>query len=192
MADSAAALLGETALLERAVGYLRGCLRLVEPALLDRPTPCADWNLRTLLLHLNRSMAAVQEAADEGAVVVRPPVGDLDPRFDPVAAVRRSAGSLIGAWANEPHPLVSVGGWPVPSGYIAGAGALEIAVHGWDVAAACRHSRRIPAPLAEEVLALCHDLVLPADRPQRFAAPIDAVPWAPADHRLLAYLGRRS
>ncbi|HEY0002283.1 MAG TPA: maleylpyruvate isomerase N-terminal domain-containing protein, partial [Actinoplanes sp.] len=66
MMDSA--LRGGCAVLERAVAYALGNLALVSAPLLARPTPCPRWDLATLLRHLADSMAAVQEAADEGRV----------------------------------------------------------------------------------------------------------------------------
>jgi uncharacterized protein (TIGR03086 family) len=193
MPGSPAILLGGTALLERAVGYTLGSLRLVESWLLDRPTPCAEWDLRALLAHLNDSLTALHEAADLGSVGLGGGRVDVDVRVDPVAALRSRACGLVGAWTKQVvSEVVSVGGCPVPSGYVTGAGAVEVAVHGWDIAEACGHHRPIPTRLAEELLELCYVVVLSEDRPTRFAAPVDVSPWSSADHRLLAYVGRRA
>lgn len=191
MSDSAT-LLGGTALLERAVGYALGSLRSVRRDAMTNRTPCRDWDLRALLAHMNDSLAAVQEAADLGNVVLGGPVEPVDPLVDPVAALRNRACGMIGAWTREGQSeLVSVGGLQVPSDFVTGAGAIEIAVHGWDVAVACGQSRPIPRGLAEELLECCYLLVTPDDRPERFAPPTDVSPWAPAGDRLLAYLGRQ-
>ncbi|MDP9319453.1 MAG: hypothetical protein M3O94_10385 [Actinomycetota bacterium] len=45
--------------------------------------------------------------------------------------------------------MTSVGGCPVPSSLVTGAGAIEVAVHGWDVAVACGQQRPLPEQLAE-------------------------------------------
>ena len=71
------------------------------------------------------------------------------------------------------------------------AGALEIAVHGWDVARACGEDRPIPAELAEQLLDLLPVLVTDADRVERFAAPIAVPPSAGPGDQLVARLGRR-
>ena len=47
------ALTGGFALLERAMGYTLGGLVLVRPEDMVARTPCAAWDLRTLLLHMN-------------------------------------------------------------------------------------------------------------------------------------------
>jgi uncharacterized protein (TIGR03086 family) len=201
MTDRAVTLLGGTALLERAVGYTLGSLRLVTREAMTNPTPCRDWDLRALLAHMNDSLAALQEAADLGDIALGNiglgniglggPGEAADPRVDPVAALRDRACGIIGAWTREGgSEVLSVGGCPVPSDYVTGAGAIEVAVHGWDVAIACGHPRPIPRRLAEELLECCYVLVVSEDRPGRFAASVDVSPWSPAGDRLLAYLGR--
>lgn len=173
-------------LLERAVTYTLGCLHAVTPDALSRPTPCHDWDLRALLWHLVDSLAALREAADDGHVGLEPVPVDTD---DPIAATRDHARQLLGAWtAQDGRPEVSIAGCPVTTDIVARAGALEVAVHGWDIARACGEVRPIPRALADELYPLALLLVSDADRPVRFAAPVE--PETPAD-RLLAYLGRR-
>ena len=86
--------------------------------------------------------------------------------------------------------LITVADQALTTGIVSGTGAIEIAVHGWDVAEACGHHRPIPEPLAEEMLRLSPLFVSDADRPVRFAAPVNVPPLASAADRLLAYLGR--
>jgi uncharacterized protein (TIGR03086 family) len=73
---------------------------------------------------------------------------------------------------------------------IAGAGAIEVTVHGWDVAAACGRPRPIPDELADELLDLSVLLVRGPDRPGRFGRPVAVPVDASPGDRLLAYLGR--
>src|SRR6185436_17787144 len=110
------------ALLERAIDYTRIALYSVRADLLDAPTPCAQWDLRTLLEHMDDSL-------------------------------RLRACSALGAWsAQHGHNPIAVGGAPLDAGVLAGAGALEITVHGWDVAQACGLDHPIPASLADSLL----------------------------------------
>ena len=74
---------------------------------------------------------------------------------------------------------------------MAAAGAVEVAVHGWDVARACGADRPVPVALAEELLALCAVFVDDGDRPHRFGPEVRIDPHAPAGDRLLALLGRQ-
>lgn len=178
-------------LLERAVGYTRGCLQLAHPSLLDARTPCADWDLRALLRHMDDSLQAFTEAASVGYVDPLPAV------HEGTAAVldrlRARACSLISAWAREPvSAQVSVGGHRIDTDLVAAAGALEVAVHGWDVARACAVDRPIPDALAEQLLRVVPWIVTATDRPSRFGAPVEVSPHAGAGDRLLAALGRRA
>lgn len=182
---------GGIALLERAVGYSLGSLQLVTPDLFARPTPCRSWDLRALLTHMNDSLVALQEAADTGQIQLTPHVDEPDPTVDPLATLRNRACQLLGAWiSTDGIGPISIGGRPVTTGMVTCAGALEIAIHGWDVAQACGQQRPLPPLLAEELLTCAHAFVTDADRPTRFAASVDVPPSAGAGDRLLALLGR--
>jgi uncharacterized protein (TIGR03086 family) len=185
-----AAQAGGIALLERAVNYTLGSAHRVTPDALARPTPCRDWDLRTLLWHLNDSLLALTEAVDLGRVEVDPTAsGDAT---DPVATLRTLCARLLGAWAGSGgQRLVSIGGNPLTTSIISSTGAIEVAVHGWDVAKACGRHHPIPRSLAEEMLDLCPLLVVDRDRPGRFAAPVAVSDLATASDRLVAYLGRQ-
>jgi uncharacterized protein (TIGR03086 family) len=187
----AAAAIGGIALLERAINYTLGCLRLVTPEALSDPTPCRDWDLRALLAHLDDSLLALCEAVEVGSVDVDT-VDAGDPAVDPVACVRGSATQLLGAWAGaRRHPEVSIAGCQLTTGILTSTGAIEVAVHGWDVARTRGQDRPIPASLAEELLDLSPLLVTDADRPVRFAAAVDVPSGADPGDRLVAFLGRQ-
>jgi uncharacterized protein (TIGR03086 family) len=205
-------------LLERAVAYNLGSLQLVTPEALWRPTPCQGWDLRALLHHLEDSLAALQEAVDLAHVAV-PPLGTGQPPPPPtvfaalgagdpgpagtaggsgaagavelVARLRDRACHLLGSWVSEDRRgPISIGGRTLPASVLTSTGAIEIAVHGWDVARACGRRRPIPPRLAQELLVLASLLVRRPDRPARFAPPVRPAPRAtPSDH-LLAFLGR--
>ena len=187
---AAAALAGGLGLLERAINYTLGSLLLVKPGAMGNPTPCAVWDLRTLLAHMNDSLLALHQAADVGLV-------DLDAfeeagTADPVTTLRNRACQLLGAWiAAGDQRMVSVAGVPLTAGIVGGTGAIEVAVHGWDVARACGRDRPVPSSLAEELLDLSPLFVSAADRPGRFAPPVDMPPLAGPGDRLVAFLGRR-
>jgi uncharacterized protein (TIGR03086 family) len=186
------ALIGALGLLERAVGYTRFSLHFVTPADLTRPTPCCEWDVRALLEHMSDSLTALHEAAVSGRVRLAPgddhPAGDTDI----VAAIQGKACALLGAWTrNDGADLIRIAGSPLTACVLASTGALEIAVHGWDLAQACRRRHPIPLPLAEELLELVPFLVSRQDRPARFASPVELLAAAPKDGQLLAALGRQ-
>jgi uncharacterized protein (TIGR03086 family) len=181
------------ALLERAVGYTLGSLHLVTPAAMSRPTPCRAWDLRALLAHMEDALVALQEAVDLAFVDLDCRQGDggaVDSR-DPVARLRDRACRLLGAWARaDGRQPISVGGRRMPVSVLTSAGALEIAVHGWDVAEACGRRRPIAPAMAAELLVIAPLLVAAADRGVRFATPVDPPASASPSDRLIAYLGR--
>jgi uncharacterized protein (TIGR03086 family) len=185
-----ATLLRAVGLLERAISYTMGNLHNVTSAALSHRTPCRDWDLGDLLAHMNDSLAALHEAIDLGHVDLSPAADGADPAADLVAALRDRAGRLLGACARTDGDLVTVGGCPVSTSIVTIAGAVEVAVHGWDVAQACGHPRPIPPRLADELLQLSPLLVIPTDRPGRFAAPVSVPPRAGPSDRLIAFLGR--
>jgi uncharacterized protein (TIGR03086 family) len=178
------------ALLERAVGYTRACLQLVATTDLRGATPCSEWDLHALLRHMNDSLAAFTEAAEVGYVDLVPVRGD-QPGAELVDRLRNRACALLAAWAHHPGPgWVRVDDRELPADLLATAGALEIAVHGWDVAQACGVDRPLPPGLALELLDALPVFVTEVDRPGRFADPLDVPPRADPGTRLLAALGR--
>lgn len=186
------AMVGAVTLLERALAYTCGSLQLVSPQALRRPTPCRGWTLAGLLDHMVDSLSALHEALTGGRVNLAPnPPSRPAGGGDPVVVLRRLGGDLLGASVHhDGRRGVSIGGSPVTSALITGAGALEIAVHGWDVAQACGQPRPLPASLADELLDLAGVLVSADDRPHRFGPAIGVPGWRSAEDRLVGYLGR--
>ena len=184
--------LGGAGLLAPAVDYTLACLDAAAGADLGRPTPCAGWDLRTLLDHLNDSLLALHEAAALGRVF--PDTGDYaaGPAVDPVAVLRDRATRLVGVWTPPvPRREVALGELALSTAVVTTAGALEVTVHGWDVARACGADRPVPPALATGLLDLAPLLVADGDRPSRVAAPVRAPLGAAPGDRLVAFLGRR-
>ena len=171
---------GGAGLLEQALSYCLGAVGAVTPALLPRPTPCGEWDLRGLLHHLNDSLAALHEAAHGGRVALDPAagVGDI-PAADPVRTFRERAARLLGAWGGNAGDdrVVLVGDLPLAAGVVAATGAVELAVHGWDVSQSCGQHRPIPDALATELLELCPLLVPPAPASRCSPPGSSCPPW---------------
>jgi uncharacterized protein (TIGR03086 family) len=176
------------------MAYTLGSLLLVTPGAMSNRTPCAEWDLRALLLHMNDSLLTLDHAiargrVDLGQVTAGGPTAD--PAADPVASLRDRACRMIGSWTGSSRPgEIAVAGRALPSGVVAATGALEVTVHGWDVARACGRDRPIPRALAEELLGPAHVLIGDADRPHSFGAPVGVPPGTAAGNRLLAVTGR--
>jgi uncharacterized protein (TIGR03086 family) len=175
------------ALLERATSYALGTAAAVTDSMLDRATPCADWDLRALLDHINDSLAVVAELLTPTRASRAP--GCAGDATGPVAVLRSRAQWLVKTCREHPS-RVCIDGWFLDGRIAASTGALEIAVHGWDIAQSCGHDSPIPEGLAEALLRLAPLLITDAIRPALFAP---AVPWlrqAEPGERLVAYLGR--
>ena len=195
---------GAIELLAGAISYMLGVCAQVGPGDMALATPCTDWDLGMLLAHLSDSMADLEAAIRTGDLdLERPPDHAAG---DPVEILRDRAAHLLCAayGSGGAGRFVAVGGLPVPAGLVACTGAVEIAVHGWDVSAArgrascgrassraagCGGVRPIPAALATRMLRLCPLLV--AGREGLFAGPVDVPAQASPGDRLVAYLGRR-
>ena len=191
---------GATALLAGALRYALSVCALVKPAELASPTPCVEWDIRALLWHMGESAADLEAALRTGSLDAgqedlaaarrRMARSSADADADPLEVLRdRAAGLLNACYAGGPaERFVVVGGLPLPAGIVACAGAVEIAVHGWDVSAALGRGGAIPPGLATRLLALCPLLV--AGREGLFAPAVPISPQAGPGDRLLGYLGR--
>jgi uncharacterized protein (TIGR03086 family) len=190
---------GAGVLLVDAVSYALGNVAGVTRDLLAQPTPCRGWDLRTLLRHGCESLAALDEGFASGCVRL---TADNDSTHaecmdanKPAELFAARACALLDSWAAADWPAVAVGGWPLATEVVAAAGALEIAVHGWDIAQASGSRLPIPPLLAVSLLDLAPLLITGTDRAPLFAAPLFAAPIpvacdASASDKLTAFLGR--
>ncbi|QFY06657.1 hypothetical protein GBF35_08125 [Nonomuraea phyllanthi] len=209
------------ALLERAIEYALGGLRVVTPATLCRPTPCAGWNVQRLLDHMADSLQTLNDAAGGHITPARagvprdrardrtiPAPADVPPDHacdrtipapfgglpggNPALLLRDDATEVLGLWMGTltGARLVSMAGHHLTSPMVAAVGAIEITVHGWDVARSCGEHHPVPPLLADELLDLAHLFVTAEDRPHRFGPRVKMPAHAPVQDRLLAYLGR--
>jgi uncharacterized protein (TIGR03086 family) len=180
---------GATVLLAGAVSYALVSCAGVTPEEMSLPTPCSQWDLGTLLGHLSDSMADLEAAIRTGYLNLE--VRNPDPiPGDPVEVLRdRAAHLLYTCYEGCGHDrFVLVGGLPLAAGIIACTGAVEVAVHAWDVSAACGRGDPIPPRLAVRMLTLCPLLVV--GREGLFAEPVEVSPEASPCDRLVGYLGR--
>ena len=182
---------GGIELLQRAIRYALGAIQAVTPDRLSDPTPCQDWDLRMLLRHACESVAALQEGVDTGRVALCP-VRDDEAAADPTGIFRARAIRLLDAWTNAARHgrAIDIADQQLADTVMAGAGALEIAVHGWDISQTCGRQQPIPLDLAVELLAIASLLVPETNRHPLFAAPVAVSQTAEPSERLLAFLGR--
>jgi uncharacterized protein (TIGR03086 family) len=183
---------GAVTLLASAISYALAACVQVTPGEMALPTPCTDWDLEALLAHLAASMADLEAVLRTGRLDLEAddparPEPDDD---DPVELLRdRAANLLFSCYAHHgPDQFVLVGGLPLPAGLVTCTGAVEIAVHGWDVRAARGRGGPIPPALATRMLRLSPLLV--TGREGLFGTPVQVPAQACPGDQLIAYLGR--
>ncbi len=128
---------------------------------------------------------------------VAPPTGPGGaPRPGGTDSLCAKACALLGAWTSAPPRPVTLGragrgaGVVMDPGLLVLTAALEITVHGWDVARALDLDHPVPPALAVDLLPVASALVGEG----RFAPALAVAgdPGAPSGVRLLGAVGRRA
>jgi uncharacterized protein (TIGR03086 family) len=160
---------------------------------LDAPTPCPDWDLRTLLNHtiLWTSYSAERRARGES---VAQELMDKDFAADPGFRedYARQIGKAVEAWS-DPQAWEgdrSVMGSATPATEVGAMLIMEMALHGWDVAKATGQQYHADDALAETLLETVQAQAEMFRKYQGFAAAIETKPDAPAFDRAVALSGR--
>ena len=162
------------------------------PADLDRPTPCAGWNLADLLAHMTVQHHGFARAA-RGELTA---VDDWAPQpvgADFAAVHAAAAAQTIAAFA-DPDALSREVYLPEfsqprqPGRFAIAAHLIDYVVHGWDVARTIDVVLPVDDDVAAEALRIASGLTTKAPAFQPAVAPGDN----PTDlDRTLALLGRR-
>jgi len=178
--------------LARAFASTRAVLSTVKPDQLDLPTPCASWNVRSLINHF---VGTARWAADMIAGAAGTPdadyaAGDFLAAYDEYVAAAVAAFAADGALDRTVR---------LPFGEMSGTDFLDLAstdqfVHGWDLARATGHAADLDPELAGDLLVRTRITVLDAYRGPEGMAPFGPIveprPDACPANRLAAFLGR--
>jgi uncharacterized protein (TIGR03086 family) len=161
----------------------------VTEADLARPTPCTQWDLRALLEHMDDSLAALGEAAGATRLALAP-VGGQGVADALLTRVRQRACTLVAQWVPAQDGPVALGDASLAREVLGAVGALEIALHAWDVAQSVGVDLPIPPALALDLWPVARDHITEEDRPARFGEALAVPGWAPPQAHLLARAGR--
>jgi uncharacterized protein (TIGR03086 family) len=150
---------------------------------LESPTPCDDWNVKTLLNHMldtQRYFVAAARGEDASPPGPNPPelIGD-NPRSD----FEAGQGDFLSTYG-EPGVIEKTG----PSIGIAFADQL---LHGWDLAKATSQDATMPDGLPAEALKLIHGQFTDEQRKGVFKPEVKVADDASPQDKLLAYTGRK-
>jgi uncharacterized protein (TIGR03086 family) len=169
----------------------------IPPESLTAPTPCAPWTVRDLLNHLVGTLVLGEALLGDHppAVAMRP--GDLPASDllgdDALAAYRAHVPPLLAA--ATPESIGRVHATPLgdmPGTVLAGFTALDVLVHGWDVARSTGQPAELDAALAEQALGFARQTISDemGTRAPRIGPEVPVAPGASATDRLVAFLGR--
>jgi len=127
----------------------------VSTADLDRPTPCAAWDLRALLAHMTVQHHGFAAAAEgNGALLaVWQPTASADPVGDYARAADRVLAAFAGDVLDRPFDLGEIG-VTVPGRVAISFHFIDYVVHGWDVAATLGRPFHLPDDLVKAAVSV--------------------------------------
>lgn len=163
--------------LSRALDQAHVVLSAVREDQLGDPTPCADWNVATLIGHL---------ASGPGNFLISQRGEQPDWSADPAPATggfaeqfRADADALLSEWEKQDDTGGAI--WQT----------TEFAVHTWDVANATGYPvDQLDDEVAEQALGFMSGALKDDQRGDAFAARQDVPEGAPAYDRLAGFAGR--
>ncbi|WP_432156282.1 TIGR03086 family metal-binding protein [Streptomyces sp. bgisy153] len=167
--------------------------RGVRPEQLDAPSHCAGWDVRTLVGHwVLYTSHGLEHRARRTALSEELTSRDFTAEPDWAEAYAAQLDRAVAAWADPAvwEGEIDLGGAMMPAADIAAMIIKEMAVHGWDVAAATGQDLRVSDGAARFVL----DVVLRHGDLYRqydgFADPVPVPDDAPPFDRALGESGR--
>jgi uncharacterized protein (TIGR03086 family) len=157
------------------------------------PTPCDEWNVEQLINHVIGALTMFRDAAVDGtvdpALFTRDLIaGDAAASFDAAGAAAVQAWSVDGrldGTANLPFG-------EFPAVFALQLPAMDMVVHGWDLATATgQHVEWNPELVAATLAFSLETFTSPQFRGADFAAPVEVPDDADDLTRLVAFLGRK-
>lgn len=168
---------------------------------LDRPTPCAGWNLATLLMHMtvqHRGFAAAARGGTDAEVWEPATVADAV-ASDPAGTYAAAAEDVLSAFGTDgvletTFVLPEFGpGATFPGAMAIGFHFVDYVAHGWDVARTIGAAYELPKDVVDAVLPIAFavpDGEFRAEEGSPFRRAVAVNDGAGDMDRLLAHLGR--
>ena len=165
----------------------------VHESQLGRPTPCDDWDVRTLLNHLIVWTSYSLEARAHGDSVAQDLI-DRDFAADPgfAAGYRAQLDRALTAWSDPAkwEGSLNVMGSPMPAADVAALNIAEMVLHGWDLAAATGQSYTVSERAATAAMAAVEANADLFRQYKGFADSVEVPPTASVLDRVLGLSGR--
>ncbi len=181
-------------LLEKQYAKTGEWVNAVRPEQLGGPTPCTEWDARTLLNHMigGNYMFATVVPGGEMDFSQTPPdftVDDLTGHYE-----RSSKGALEAFRAPDAmERMVTVPIGTFPGSIVLGFALTDAVVHGWDLARATGQDATLDDDVASTLYAMLENAIPPEYRQAPanvFKDPVPVGPDASPTDRLVAFLGR--
>jgi uncharacterized protein (TIGR03086 family) len=162
---------------------------------LEKPTPCSDWTVRTLVNHMIEALGALESPARGEAMTFNTEGINDVAGSDPAGAFRKQRSDFLAAWSapGATERLVTTMFGEQPAAFYLGLATADMLVHGWDLATAIGSSYTMDEEAAGGVLAGMQNILKPEMRgpDKAFAEEVQVGPNAPIQERLLAFSGRK-
>lgn len=157
-------------------------------------TPCEGWNVTALLNHMISALIMFRDAGDLGAV--DPATFATDQIGADASHSFETAGkAAVAAWSS-PGKVDGMANLPFgefPAAFALQLPAMDMVVHGWDLAKATGQSVDWNAALVADTLRFCEaTFTNPEMRGHDFAPPVAVSADADELTRLIALMGRQS
>jgi uncharacterized protein (TIGR03086 family) len=159
---------------------------------LASPTPCGDWDLRTLVRHFVGTSGAFVHAGRDKALDPDDPWGSnavLD-ESDWTGQLADRVEAASQAWSRSEAWTGSVDGAQMPAQAIGELALIELMLHGWDVARAGRQDLTVSAELGAELLRCLEPTLEQGRQFEVYGAPVNVPPAAAPFDRALGLAGR--
>ncbi|MFE0752201.1 TIGR03086 family metal-binding protein [Gordonia sp. NPDC058843] len=176
-----------------ATAWVTGLLAGTGDDQLDAPTPCDEFDVRTLSAHMVATAQRARALADGADVRAMPTIAEHHDAGTYSALVE----AALESWADDAALSRMV---QVPWGEVPGAGALwgyvsETLVHGWDLAVATGQPAETDPETAEATLAVARQFIpaeIRTDPIVPFGVVVEPRPAAGPTERLANWTGRES
>jgi uncharacterized protein (TIGR03086 family) len=157
------------------------------------PTPCTEWDVRTLLNHLILWTSYSAERRAHGESVSEELMAkDFAAEPDFAAAYRAQLDRALAAWSDPAawERDLNIMGSATPAADVAALLIVELVLHGWDLAAATGQDYGLGDKAAAAALAAVEANAELFRQYKGFAEPVPVPDGAPALDRVLALSGR--
>jgi uncharacterized protein (TIGR03086 family) len=176
-------------LLKRSLEQTGAVIKNVKPEQAKLPTPCTDWDVRTLVNHTVYDLQLFETMVTGHE---RPAPNDNLIGDDWAAAYERNSDKLLEAWQKRgtdgTMQLGRLG--EMPATWPLGQHLADIAVHGWDIARATGQPTERDPQVGEAALQWGKQSLKPEFRGQTFGPEVKVPDTSPLYDRLAAFFGR--